>query len=90
MREDFLSHAPSGVADDGLLSSGYATKGLTHDGSRHDRQYDARRESVFVIDALVSHDYGVVCEEVLGPGTRKKAASAEAPAETPEVEHQTY
>src|SRR6266702_2531573 len=29
-------------------------------------------------------------EEVLGPGTRKKAASAEAPAETPEVEHQTY
>jgi small subunit ribosomal protein S2 len=29
-------------------------------------------------------------EEVLGPGTRKKVASAEAPAETPEVEHQTY
>jgi small subunit ribosomal protein S2 len=29
-------------------------------------------------------------EDVLGPGTRKKAASAEAPAETPEVEHQTY
>jgi small subunit ribosomal protein S2 len=29
-------------------------------------------------------------EEVLGPGTRKKAASAESPAETPEVEHQTY
>jgi len=29
-------------------------------------------------------------EEVLGPGTRKKTASAEAPAETPEVEHQTY
>ena len=27
-------------------------------------------------------------EEVLGPGTRKKAASAESPAE--EVEHQTY
>jgi hypothetical protein len=27
-------------------------------------------------------------EEVLGPGTRKKAASADA-AETPEVEHQT-
>jgi len=29
-------------------------------------------------------------EEVLGPGTRKKAASAEATEETPEVEHQTY
>ncbi|HEX6805006.1 MAG TPA: 30S ribosomal protein S2 [Terriglobales bacterium] len=29
-------------------------------------------------------------EDVLGPGTRKKAASAEAPAETPEVEHQTF
>jgi hypothetical protein len=29
-------------------------------------------------------------EEVLGQGTRKKAAAAEAPAETPEVEHQTY
>ena len=29
-------------------------------------------------------------EEVLGPGTRKKAASAETSAETPEVEHQTY
>jgi small subunit ribosomal protein S2 len=29
-------------------------------------------------------------EEVLGPGTRKKAASAESAAETPEVEHQTY
>ena len=28
-------------------------------------------------------------EEVLGPGTRKKAASADATAETPEVEHQT-
>jgi small subunit ribosomal protein S2 len=28
-------------------------------------------------------------EEVLGPGTRKRAASAES-AETPEVEHQTY
>jgi len=28
-------------------------------------------------------------EEVLGPGTRKKAASAEGTAETPEVEHQT-
>ena len=29
-------------------------------------------------------------EEVLGPGTRKKAAAAEPAAETPEVEHQTY
>jgi small subunit ribosomal protein S2 len=29
-------------------------------------------------------------EDVLGPGTRKKAVSAESPAETPEVEHQTY
>jgi len=29
-------------------------------------------------------------EEVLGPGTRKKAATAEPAAETPEVEHQTY
>jgi len=29
-------------------------------------------------------------EEVLGPGTRKKAASAESAVETPEVEHQTY
>jgi small subunit ribosomal protein S2 len=29
-------------------------------------------------------------EEVLGPGTRKKAVSAETPAETPEVQHQTY
>jgi hypothetical protein len=28
-------------------------------------------------------------EEVLGPGTRKKAASADATVETPEVEHQT-
>jgi small subunit ribosomal protein S2 len=28
-------------------------------------------------------------EEVLGPGTRKKAASADAAVETPEVEHQT-
>jgi small subunit ribosomal protein S2 len=28
-------------------------------------------------------------EEVLGPGTRKKAVSAEPAAETPEVEHQT-
>jgi len=28
-------------------------------------------------------------EAVLGPGTRKKAASADATAETPEVEHQT-
>jgi len=29
-------------------------------------------------------------EEVLGPGTRKKAAAAEPAAETPEVEHQTF
>jgi small subunit ribosomal protein S2 len=29
-------------------------------------------------------------EEVLGPGTRKKAASAETATEIPEVEHQTY
>jgi len=29
-------------------------------------------------------------EDVLGPGTRKKAVSAETPAETPEVQHQTY
>jgi small subunit ribosomal protein S2 len=29
-------------------------------------------------------------EEVLGPGTRRKAASAETSDETPEVEHQTY
>jgi small subunit ribosomal protein S2 len=29
-------------------------------------------------------------EEVLGAGTRKKAVSAETPAETPEVEHQTF
>jgi len=29
-------------------------------------------------------------EDVLGRGTRKKAASAETAAETPEVEHQTY
>jgi small subunit ribosomal protein S2 len=29
-------------------------------------------------------------EEVLGPGTRKKAASAESAVEAPEVEHQTY
>jgi small subunit ribosomal protein S2 len=29
-------------------------------------------------------------EEVLGPGTRKKAATADAAAETPEVEHQTF
>jgi small subunit ribosomal protein S2 len=29
-------------------------------------------------------------EDVLGPGTRKTAVSAESPAETPEVEHQTY
>ena len=29
-------------------------------------------------------------EEVLGRGTRKKAASAESAVETPEVEHQTY
>jgi hypothetical protein len=29
-------------------------------------------------------------EEVLGPGTRKKAAAAEPAVETPEVEHQTY
>jgi len=29
-------------------------------------------------------------EDVLGPGTRKKAVSAETPAPTPEVEHQTY
>jgi small subunit ribosomal protein S2 len=28
-------------------------------------------------------------EDVLGPGTRKKAAAAEATEETPEVEHQT-
>jgi small subunit ribosomal protein S2 len=29
-------------------------------------------------------------EDVLGPGTRKKAASAETSEEAPEVEHQTY
>ena len=29
-------------------------------------------------------------EDMLGRGTRKKAASAETAAETPEVEHQTY
>jgi len=29
-------------------------------------------------------------EDVLGRGTRKQAAAAETPAETPEVEHQTY
>jgi small subunit ribosomal protein S2 len=46
--------------------------------------------------ASMSADFGdegteeISMEEVLGPGTRKKAASAEAPAETPEVEHQTY
>ena len=46
--------------------------------------------------ASMSADFGdetteeISMEEVLGQGTRKKAASAEAPAETPEVEHQTY
>jgi len=46
--------------------------------------------------ASMSADFGdegteeISMEEVLGPGTRKKAAAAEAPAETPEVEHQTY
>ena len=46
--------------------------------------------------ASMSADFGdedteeISMEEVLGPGTRKKAASAEAPAENPEVEHQTY
>src|SRR3954452_21966261 len=46
--------------------------------------------------ASMSADFGgegteeISMEEVLGPGTRKKAASAEAPADTPEVEHQTY
>jgi small subunit ribosomal protein S2 len=46
--------------------------------------------------ASMSADFGdesgddISMEEVLGPGTRKKAASAESPAETPEVEHQTY
>ncbi len=46
--------------------------------------------------ASMSADFGdesndeISMEEVLGPGTRKKAVSAEAPAETPEVEHQTY
>jgi small subunit ribosomal protein S2 len=46
--------------------------------------------------ASMSADFGdegteeISMEEVLGPGTRKKAAAAETPAETPEVEHQTY
>jgi len=45
--------------------------------------------------ASMSADFGdeaedISMEEVLGQGTRKKAAEAEAPAETPEVEHQTY
>jgi small subunit ribosomal protein S2 len=46
--------------------------------------------------ASMSADFGdegteeISMEEVLGPGTRKKAAAAEAPAETPEVEHQTF
>jgi small subunit ribosomal protein S2 len=46
--------------------------------------------------ASMSADFGdettedISMEEVLGQGTRKKAAAAEAPAETPEVEHQTY
>jgi small subunit ribosomal protein S2 len=46
--------------------------------------------------ASMSADFGdegteeISMEEVLGPGTRKKAASTEAPVETPEVEHQTY
>jgi len=46
--------------------------------------------------ASMSADFGdegteeISMEEVLGPGTRKKAAAAEAPAETPEIEHQTY
>jgi small subunit ribosomal protein S2 len=52
--------------------------------------------SVLATGASMSADFGdegteeISMEEVLGPGTRKKAASAEAPAETPEVEHQTY
>ncbi len=46
--------------------------------------------------ASMSADFGdegteeISMEEVLGPGTRKKAAAAEALAETPEIEHQTY
>jgi small subunit ribosomal protein S2 len=40
--------------------------------------------------ASVDASEDISMEEVLGPGTRKKAASAESPAETPEVEHQTY
>ena len=46
--------------------------------------------------ASMSADFGdegteeISMEEVLGPGTRKKAAAAETPAETPEVEHQTF
>jgi small subunit ribosomal protein S2 len=46
--------------------------------------------------ASMSADFGdegteeISMEEVLGPGTRKKAASTEAPVEAPEVEHQTY
>ena len=52
--------------------------------------------SIEATGASMSADFGeesgedISMEEVLGPGTRKKAASAEAPAETPEVEHQTY
>jgi small subunit ribosomal protein S2 len=45
--------------------------------------------------AAMSADFGddsedISMEEVLGQGTRKKAASQDAAAETPEVEHQTY
>ncbi len=41
--------------------------------------------------AVVVESEDINMEEVLGPGTRKKAVSAETPAEaTPEVEHQTY
>jgi small subunit ribosomal protein S2 len=41
-------------------------------------------------DAIPGDAEDISMEDVLGRGTRKKAASADSAVETPEVEHQTY
>ena len=57
---------------------------------------DGTAESASIVGAEAGPEFpgesneDISMEEVLGQGTRKKAASAEAPAETPEVEQQTY
>jgi small subunit ribosomal protein S2 len=95
----FASKIADSVIEGSQLLSDKQAADLAAGGEAHQAEAAATGESAAgseeIIDATAAAQYAedgeeISMEEVLGQGTRKKAASAEAPAETPEVEHQTY